>query len=498
MAAQSPDENGTAPDCARVQLDSIIHDRVLDNHVLDSQALNDHALNDHTPDDHALDDHVLNDHRLKNRTLDEHALNDHTLDNHAVNNHTFRDHKLDDHILIDYALNDHALINHALNDHVPDDHVLDDHSLDDCAKYARVLLESRESNALDNHALHRHDDTDIATNSYIVQKYNGQVTEPASDSSEDEDYQHIEVLDGEIICLPELVKTSSEFKTVPRMALGEIPVLLPNICSIAPSAMVQREAGLLPEKTDSVELLIEALYRQTFGFSSSYHGDVTNPANWPEHVSAERNCNLWLTDLPSGCTEADLESAVMGMGSIWAMSVSPADLASGHNGAAASIAFTRIGSARKALAVARWQGIRVRGQRARVIWNRNRVGPQEHETSLSRVLVINGPRAVVNQATLSEFFGRYCSYRTTGVEVLDQDACGWATMEWRFARVNGQADIIAVCLRALRDEHGMDVDFEWDIDPCEEVEHLERKPSLKQLIDLASQSSSCTTVDCAS
>lgn len=259
------------------------------------------------------------------------------------------------------------------------------------------------------------------------------------------------------------------------------PALLPDITSIGPSTMAQRESGLLPPSrwsTTYTQFLIETLHRQAFGFRPSYSGDVLNPSNRPDQVLPHRNCNLWITNLPACCTESDLEDALANTGAIFAMSLNPPDTSSGHAGSAASVAFMRTESAKSLIKKARWEGFWVKGQRARVVWNRNRIGPQVPGFRYSRVLVIKGPREVVNQEILGEFFGRYCSYRTTGVEFLgsednvgdgdgEQEDGRRVVLEWRFARVTGQANIAASCLRALRDEHDIAIDFSWGVDPCE-------------------------------
>lgn len=250
---------------------------------------------------------------------------------------------------------------------------------------------------------------------------------------------------------------------------------LPDLSSIGGSAMAQREAGqaIVSQTTTTEELVTNYLHRQAFGFRPAYRGDVTNPANRPAQVPSHQNCNLWITHLPSDCTESDIEDAIRDTGTIWAMHLNPADPAGGLPGAAASLSFTRRASARKLFDRAALGGLMVNGHRPRVSWNRNRVGPQPTTSDRSRVLIIAGPGQVVNEATLGEFLRRYCSYRTTGVRVLGREADGRTMMEWRFARVSGQAGIAASCLDALRSEHGIDVQYIWGDDPCEELSRMQ-------------------------
>ncbi|KAH6657119.1 hypothetical protein BKA67DRAFT_688475 [Truncatella angustata] len=255
--------------------------------------------------------------------------------------------------------------------------------------------------------------------------------------------------------------------------------LLPDITGVEPSTMAQREFSQLMTRNRSstpTEGMIDTIYRQAFGFRPSYNGDVRNPANRPNQVPSHRNCNFWITNLPRDCTEHDLENAITNVGSIWAMYLNPPEPSSGLFSTAASLSFTRLSSARDFMNRSRWGGFIVNGRRACVGWNRNHIGPQTpdgHDApDRSRVLIIVGPVNIVNPAMLTEFFRRYFSYRTTGIETIGQDTVGYSTMEWRFARVSGQANIAASCLRGLRDQHGIDVDYFWGTDPCEANERL--------------------------
>jgi hypothetical protein len=170
------------------------------------------------------------------------------------------------------------------------------------------------------------------------------------------------------------------------------------------------------------------VYRYAFGFRPAYNGDLLNAANRPHAVPASQNCALWLTQLPAGTTAVDIEAGLLALarrgpsvGSIWALSINAADPARGLPDAAASLALTRVADARRLWDRAggpRGPGLIVRGRRVRAAWNRNRVGPRAEGAVQSRVLVITGPRAVISEAVLREFFERTFKFETTGVEVL--------------------------------------------------------------------------------
>ncbi|KAK9783186.1 hypothetical protein SCARD494_13407 [Seiridium cardinale] len=308
-------------------------------------------------------------------------------------------------------------------------------------------------------------------------------------ATEDEDSDGLVTLfDTALSLTPLTVDSEIPLKTEGSSALVEPSPLLPSISAVEPSPMAQREAGTVASSnrpSSPSQWLLEALHREAFGFRPAYRGNVLNVLNRPQQVPAQRNCNLWLTNLPDDCKESDLEEAIMNVGSIFAMYINPPNKDEGHSGSAASLAFTRIESARELVTRARWEGVWVKGRRARITWNRNRVGEQYRDSPQSRVLIINGPREVVNETTLTEFFGRYCSFRTAGIVKLHRDERGYATIEWRFARISGQASVAAACLEALRDEHGVDVVCFWGLDPCEESSRLKREYMMAQ--ELASR-----------
>lgn len=281
---------------------------------------------------------------------------------------------------------------------------------------------------------------------------------------------------------------------------------LPDLPELVPTnkALQARGATLTPPSLP--ERLVNSAYRETFDFRPGYRGDVTLRDNRPNATTSDNNCALWLTGLPAGTTESDLEAALLALpgppvGGIWTMSVVPPDPKSGHQDAAANISFTRVVAATRLLEHIQdpWhRGFFVGGQRVKGKWNRNRVAPQPpwHRPRRSRVLVITGPRDFVNVASLHDWLSRYVAFVTTGIDVrydaaaaalaaigrrydghLDRpDQEEWVrranvgeyvTLVWRFACARGQACIAMSCLHRLREDLALNVRCSYGDDPCE-------------------------------
>ncbi|KAF3013520.1 hypothetical protein E8E14_008678 [Neopestalotiopsis sp. 37M] len=276
-----------------------------------------------------------------------------------------------------------------------------------------------------------------------------------------------------------------------------VPIILPDLNRQKPSKMAQREHGAnrLPADADDHSI------RERFGFKRNYNGDVTNPANRPQEVSKELNCNLWITGLPADCTESDVEAAIGKAGAIFSINLNRPDHAIGHATTAAQVAFMRVESARAFLNDKRKTGLLVRGFVAKVGWNRNRVGPQNEINSMgklrSRVLVIQGAPSMVNEVSLSHLFRRYFTFFTTSVKTVAEEEDRTRTMEWRFARVAGQADLAAKCLQELIDD-GYDIKYRFAKDPCEVdiVSSLPHQCSETPLTDMPSQSARASSHLC--
>lgn len=161
----------------------------------------------------------------------------------------------------------------------------------------------------------------------------------------------------------------------------------------------------------------------------------------------------------------------------------------------------RVESARAFLNDKRKTGLLVRGFAANVGWNRNRVGPQNETNSMgklrSRVLLIQGAPSIVNEASLLHLFRRYFTFFTTSVKIVAEEEDRSRTMEWRFARVAGQADLAAKCLQELIDD-GYDIKYIFAKDPCEVdiVPSLPHQCSETPLTDMPRQSACASSHLC--
>ncbi len=261
------------------------------------------------------------------------------------------------------------------------------------------------------------------------------------------------------------------------------------------------------------------LFRHRQGISLNYRGDIHNPHNRSDHVPAHLNTSLFLVGLPPAAKVGDLLRAVAALGPvgrIFAASVSSPDPARGLPLAAAKISFFTRAQAERLKALIDAQQLvmyglppistttmtwaptttttptppptQVRTYVVRCAWNRDRKAPRQCvQANECRVLVIRGPRTVVNRRAMAAFFDEKFRYELEDVWVLGQDGRGqrvdeegglgddmatgsWGndgmteqTMVWRFASFQSQA--IAAKM-ALNQERKM-VHIEYGRDPCE-------------------------------
>ncbi|XWW96096.1 hypothetical protein V2A60_004066 [Cordyceps javanica] len=200
-------------------------------------------------------------------------------------------------------------------------------------------------------------------------------------------------------------------------------------------------------------------------FSDRYHGMHTESNASAEHLSAEQNASLWVTNLPPDTTHHQLLGQIRGIGRIWCCFINGPDGVK-HSTAAAKIVFFRPGAAQRLLRHAlEHDGLQVGGLRARVTQNRIKTGettPRDGDES--RVLIVTGQAHLVNEPTLTEYFGQRFVFQLDEVRVLARSA-GRAVLEFRFGSYRCQAQMGKISLekdRPLGFEKA-----EFGDDPCE-------------------------------
>ncbi|KAJ4155904.1 hypothetical protein LMH87_001127 [Akanthomyces muscarius] len=199
-------------------------------------------------------------------------------------------------------------------------------------------------------------------------------------------------------------------------------------------------------------------------FSDRYHGMHTETNASAEHLSAEQNASLWITNLPPDITHRELLAQIRGVGRIWCCFINGPDGLK-HTTAAAKVVFFLPAAAQRLLQNAVEHGLQVRGFRAKVTQNRIKTGetiPKAGDDS--RVLIVTGQASFVNEATLTEYFGQRFVFQVDEVRELLRGG-GRAVVEFRFGSYRCQSQMGKISL-----EKDRPVGFEkaeFGEDPCE-------------------------------
>ncbi|KAI1773538.1 hypothetical protein F4818DRAFT_443379 [Hypoxylon cercidicola] len=199
--------------------------------------------------------------------------------------------------------------------------------------------------------------------------------------------------------------------------------------------------------------------------SSKYLGDTSLPDNSGDHVPPSKNVNLWIVNIPSGITHHEFLGFIRNVGKVRSLVLHPATGI--HRNSAAALSFFRRASAQKFLDDCVFGKVTMRGMKLHAIWNRHRVAEPEDST-VSRVLVIEGEVRFANRLYLDEFLSSRIAYDID--EIVEErrqphDDATKGRIEYRFASWRGQAVLALIALRKEHRHHVLTV--EYGKDPCE-------------------------------
>lgn len=233
------------------------------------------------------------------------------------------------------------------------------------------------------------------------------------------------------------------------------------------------------------------------GFSPRYMGDILLRNNQSEDIADDQNCSLFIVNLPAGVTTHDLLAAVHRLGPtgrVYATHINGPEPARGHPGCAAKVVFFKRDVAHAfhercaALGVGvgvggdnnnnnnnnaghhtGGPGFLVNGQMTRVMWNRIRTSERAllADTDASRVLLIAGPPAFVNERALTAFFRSKLEFQVDSVitHVAGAAEGAPAVVEYRFGSYRCQAQAARLALQ--REMPHVDCFFGSDpLEPC--------------------------------
>ncbi|KAI0965472.1 hypothetical protein F4678DRAFT_333362 [Xylaria arbuscula] len=182
-------------------------------------------------------------------------------------------------------------------------------------------------------------------------------------------------------------------------------------------------------------------------------------------IPPENNTSVWITNLPPTCTYANLLGQLRDIGKICATVINPPQ--QNHTTSAAKIVFFDVEGKNRLLASASEGSFIVDNLLPCVVPNRilteaRPVGPQ------SRVLIITGPRDVVNLHYLCQLFERFCAFDLEYVRTV-QHVDGTATMDWAFGSYRCQAERVYGEMMRLKCVSPMFavVEVRWGRDPCD-------------------------------
>ncbi|KAL6891789.1 hypothetical protein HDV57DRAFT_525216 [Trichoderma longibrachiatum] len=199
-------------------------------------------------------------------------------------------------------------------------------------------------------------------------------------------------------------------------------------------------------------------------FSSRYRGMHADTNASAEHLAAEENCALWLTNLPPAVTVHELLAAIRNVGRVWCTYINYPDFAV-HQTAAAKVVFFTPEAAQQLLAISWTRGLFVSDHRVKVSHNRIKYGSHAVQgTKVSRCLIITGNADFVNPEELFKYFKGLFIFQLDEIIPLIR-AGNRAVVEFRFGSYRCQAQMGKMALEKNRQDGVEKVEF--GDDPCE-------------------------------
>ncbi|RYO76175.1 hypothetical protein DL766_007474 [Monosporascus sp. MC13-8B] len=180
------------------------------------------------------------------------------------------------------------------------------------------------------------------------------------------------------------------------------------------------------------------------------------------------NTALWITGLPSDCKHQDLLAQIRGIGKVYSLHINkpiygPDPTRPLKPNSAASLAFFTTEAAQVFFQRCKLAPFRVKGRRAFVRPNQNKVAPY-HDYGVSRVLIIQGLREYVTvkwlTCYLKEVVGMFWDTDRTFLQEIGAEN----RLEWHFGSWKSQAEAVH---RAIYNNFGEWMTVSYGIDPCE-------------------------------
>lgn len=200
------------------------------------------------------------------------------------------------------------------------------------------------------------------------------------------------------------------------------------------------------------------------GNLAKYLGDPNIPANMSADIPENQNTSLYISGMGPDTKFSDILAAIRGVGKVYSLYVNPPMEI--HTGCAAKLTFFTRAAAGKFFNNTRG-GFLVRGYSATVRWNRIRVPEQTIHKDGSRIVIIRGPKYIVNVKVISKVIDdniRYYDMEKASLKPLDGME-GFAEMELHFGCFRAQAHSALIVLN--RELGGARFRVSYGTDPCE-------------------------------
>ncbi|OTB00560.1 hypothetical protein M426DRAFT_235188 [Hypoxylon sp. CI-4A] len=209
------------------------------------------------------------------------------------------------------------------------------------------------------------------------------------------------------------------------------------------------------------------------GISQGRQSIPPMPASQPYQINHNDNTSITITNLPPTCSYPQLLNSIRRCGRIFSTRIEPPSSTTLPNTSSAEIVFFNRVAARSLLHQAQIGAFRVDNYLPTVSYSYSRTrdrqpGPQ------SRVLLIEGPKLIVNFNLLATLFCSYFLCKLQDVLVIADD--GQLTkQEWRFSsyRYQSEAALRSILREKARTDLPEYIQFAWDavrvsfgVDPC--------------------------------
>ncbi|KAK4444914.1 hypothetical protein QBC34DRAFT_307968 [Podospora aff. communis PSN243] len=220
------------------------------------------------------------------------------------------------------------------------------------------------------------------------------------------------------------------------------------------------EARRVDNKSNGGSDISAALEKMTKGFSPFYKGDTDILRNRSAEIPAEENCSLFITGLSPTTTTPQLLGAIRNVGRVYATHINGPEPDRGHMTCAAKVVFFERAAAERFYA--RFHtGFHIPAHpnhTGRVVWNRIRSAEVDPNGRKSRVLLISGPKALVNETALRAYLSTKIQYQVEAVIPLHH-ATQRALIEFRFGSYRCQAEAARMALAREFKEYGVFCEF---------------------------------------